>query len=621
MRVSSVTMGGDLGVVTSSSDPYITSFVGPYADLRGCATCGILDRPYRQDISGLPLAKQIGHVMGVSRLANATPSDKPNIVVVRATNLSTLTAAVLLKMRENERQKMLESFGGIAWTTKLLRFAGKMPGMIGISDGVRFALAMYFLIGIADSERGKDSDDAKAYQAFAKLFKDAEAELTRQAMDEGNSLSGLGIGPRSFPYSKDTAASKPAPPKQPSKKEAASVPAQPQFETCQWFDVQCHARNAAKGVVQATKAVGDGIQGAADFATDIICKGLKGLLGDAIGGAICWVITKAVQIFVSASKALVEIVGTAIEGLLDFVRYLAAGKPMEAIKALLGAVTKMVFLLFLPISEPFMGVKAAKLKEIGDKVAKKNPFFPLSLIFGIIGVLQPTPSSISTLILALSPAVAVLVAPALYKMLKLTLDKCEEAVEKFLKLALIIFQGAMALADILPRLKTSVAKFLEKRKTDGVFSGKKAGDTMQKFKDLWGKITKAFSEFKLTEISGILSTLFALAPEILGGLLEDVNTEIPEIGESIKAIQDAPKSIEEKEQALQKFNEDCLKAMGLERRRQVVMEQASKLQSNEAGLLTGRLIAERFAKAASPAEKQAFLNATRQEFNRLAPQS
>lgn len=573
MRVASVGIGDLDAAVVSSQDPYVTSFVGPYADLNGCASCSVLDRPYKQDVSGLPLAKMLGYHLGIPALQNAKPTDEPNVAMARATNLASLVTATLLKLKPNERQEALEAYGGIAWTDKVLRFAGKLPGVIGISDGIRFSLGMHFIVGLMEAEFKKDTDNARAYLAFVKVFRQAETERREGIISP---LGGLGT--------------------------LASV-----------GDFFASAANAVVGVA---KSAADGIQKAADFGSDLICKGLKGLLGEAVGGAICWLITKGLQIITSAVKALVEITATAITSLLDFLKYLGQGKPMEAIKALFMGVTKMVFLLFLPVSEPFMGVKAAQLKEIGDRVAKKNPFFPLTLVLAIVGIIPtPTTTTLSVLILALAPAIAVMLGDTLAKLLKWTREKAEDAIEKFVKIGLVVFQGFMTLQDILPRLKTQVAAYLKKKGGVGGALSDAAGKVVDKLKAQWGKVAEAFKSGKLQEASAAISTLLSFSPELFGGLLEDTSGDLPAFSETVQAIKDIPGTVDRQEAALKQANTQILNSMGLEERRAVVMDNAAQLQPQQAGTLTAKVFYENAIAQQDPAKRRVFQQAFEAQAN------
>lgn len=636
MRVSAV---DGFSQVTTSSDPYITSYIGNEG-LGACTTCGpasttgvpgytprsVLDRPYRRDNSGLGVARGIGYVMGIDALADAKPNDPQNLILVRATNLAALTAAWLLQFKPEARLRALEDVTGVAWAQDVLKLANNIPGGgIGISDAVRFSLGLHFLKGLLESERKEDTPDSRGYLTFAALFLDAEKELGGGSKSQLNGLGALGECGRFDLICKA--------------KEAASA-------------VADAARRAASKVVSAVKSAGnkikEGIDKVANAATDILCDGLKSLpvIGPVIGGAICWIIQKGIDTIANTLTTIVEIIQASITSLATFFTELVSGNVMKAVMALMSGVTEMVFLLFAPVAVTFLYPGAerkkgfAEIKEIAKKVSKKNPFFPLSLTFGIIGVVQAAAGgsaeaaaraaaaqvtgkggepnalviAISTLVIALAPAISVVLAKPL-KLIPLlkdfAIEKIETGVEKFIKIGLVVFNGFLALADILPRLRKSVEVFLQKKGGVGGAIKAAGSSAMDNLSKQWDKIAASFKSLKFNEMSAGLTALLSLVPSIIGGMFEDVNNEIPEINETIKAVKEAEVSVEKQEAALTQAQADFVKALPQGQRRAIVMQQATQLQPQQAGITTARLIKEAFANAQN---KQAFILAFRAEF-------
>ena len=193
----------------------------------------------------------------------------------------------------------------------------------------------------------------------------------------------------------------------------------------------------------------------------------------------------------------------------------------------------------------------------------------------------------------------------------MAIEKLEDSVEKFVKIALVVFNGFLALRDILPRLRTSVEKFLKKR--GGVAGTIKTagGKAMDGLSASWEKVVTALKSLKLAEMSTALSALFALVPAVLGGMFEDTNSEIPEIAETVKAVKDSETSVNQQQKALQQAQKDFLKEMPLEQRRAVVMDQATQLQPQQAGITTARLMKQAFKEQQN---KEAFIAAFRTEF-------
>ena len=531
-------------------------------NLAGCRSCDdigfdLLDRPYRPHQNGKLMARQIGITLGLPPSAIVSKDDGPSQVMVRASNLATLTAAVLLKFKPAVRQDVLVDLGGQNWTTKVLKLAGQMPGGFGISDAVRFSLAMHYMLGLLQSERGEDTDEARVYRLAVERFHESE-----QRVKSG------------------TPTPRPAP------TGVAGVVELAGFGQLGGFfdDVGNAFKSAADTVVGAVRGAGESIQKAVDFGVDILCKGMKKILGDTIGGVICWLTGKGLQVMVSSAKMLIEITATSIESFVDFIRNLAAGKIMEAIKSLMMGVTRTLFLLFLPVSEPFFGIKADKLKEVGDRVSKRAPFFPLALVMAIIGIVPvPKPAGISALVLALSPAIAVLVAPALAPLLKWTLEKAEDCIEKFVKIVLVVVQGFMALTDILPRLKTQVASYIQKKGGVGGALSAAAGSVTDKFKAQWTKLTDALAKGKLKDVASLIGTLVALLPDLFGGLMEETNESIPAFSETVSAIKDSVKSVDEQDAKLKAAQAQVVAQLSPKARQTVAMDNARALDPEAAG--------------------------------------
>ena len=166
MRISSVEIGGT-GVSGASHALATTNYIGAFgrttslrqvgvSGLGECTSCRpadytgvpgytprwatektIIDRPYKRDATGLFVAQQMGVVMGIPALAQASTNDPQNPVLIRATNVGALTAAWLLKFKPEARLKVLEELTSISWSTRVLKLANNIPGGgIGISDAV-----------------------------------------------------------------------------------------------------------------------------------------------------------------------------------------------------------------------------------------------------------------------------------------------------------------------------------------------------------------------------------------------------------------------------------------------------------------------------------------------------
>lgn len=157
---------------------------------------GILDTPVRSSsAAAAPVSRMLGYIMGVPALQQTRPDEATTGAMTRASNMASLVAAMLLKFKPEYRREALEAKGGLFWTQQVLTFAEKYPGALGVSDAVRFSLALHFLVGIAHSDLKHESIYATAYRAFRELLEGAQARVGVGNRSDGEKLGGLGQSP------------------------------------------------------------------------------------------------------------------------------------------------------------------------------------------------------------------------------------------------------------------------------------------------------------------------------------------------------------------------------------------------------------------------------------------
>jgi len=168
----------------------------------------IIDTPVKSgSAAAAPVSRMLGYVMGVPALQQAQPGKATTDAMTRASNMASLTAAMLLKFKPEHRREALEAKGGLSWSQQVLTFAEKYPGALGVSDAVRFSLALHFLVGIVHSDLKQETIYATAYRAFRELLEEAQARVgsswNRDAKLDGVSdsgrlspehVTGLGLG-------------------------------------------------------------------------------------------------------------------------------------------------------------------------------------------------------------------------------------------------------------------------------------------------------------------------------------------------------------------------------------------------------------------------------------------
>jgi hypothetical protein len=226
------------------------------------------------------------------------------------------------------------------------------------------------------------------------------------------------------------------------------------------------------------------ISKAADWTADILCQGFKALLGETAGGVLCALFRAILTVTGTVAATIFAILGALAEGILGFAQAFASSEPdllkktANAFMALFRAMTKAIFFVAAPVVVPTIfvakgagpGAIADGFKELeflANRVAQKDPLFPLTVTLAVITFVFipiPTPNNINALILACLPMSVALISKglkALPVMAAYTLEVVEDGVEKVMKLCLMLFQGFMALKDVIgqitERLQDSIA--------------------------------------------------------------------------------------------------------------------------------------------------------------------
>lgn len=527
-------------------------------------------RPMYRDQDGVQIARGVGAVLGIPTLARTTAGSDSQ-VMTRVTNLSSLTVQWLLQFKPEVRERMLETVGGWNWTAAMLRTARSIPGGIGISDAIRFSLGLHFLVGLLDDTAGKHSDDAQAYRSFKELFLGANQRVTGSI----ESLDGLG-----------------------------------NWFTKTFIDPLVDgAKKAADKVVEVARDAGDALQEAANVGKSVIKQGLEAILPKPIAGALYWIIDKGLQLITSTAVMLIELVSASVESFLLFLSHLARGQVMDAIKALLMGATKMIFMMFLPISATFLGTTPAELRTLADRVATRSPLFPLALILAVIGLAAMTPASISALILALAPAIAVLLGATLRGKInqsvprakQWSLDKAETAIDKTIRWTLVIIGGAMVITDMWPRLKTQLVAFVKGNGTTQSGAQTIAASVLTKMKAQWGRVETAFKQAKLNQASVAVQGLITFVPEVFGAIMEDTSNALPAFSETIQLIKEMPGTQEDQNRRLFEAQRQVLDSLAPETRFQLITQNAESLPPSAAGRAAATIMRQNVIRGGSQA--------------------
>lgn len=451
------------------------------------------------------LSTAFGHE-GLGAVADA---DAPSTIMIRASNLSNVLVVGLRIVPEKLRSAALARATDPVWAQRALRLA-KGVGL-GLEDAVRFSLAMSFVIGIIDADSGRDSLEARVYKKVVAGYKAVAANATPISEVEAKSrLRGVVAAP-----------------------QLRGLGALGDGPKCADWDLLCHAGNAIGGVAKAAEQAGKNVQQAVekafDWSSDMLCKGLKWLLGEQFGGVLCAIFSTYLNMLKFIASALIGVATEVARTLKDVITLLMQNKPKEAGLAFLKGVTTIVFLM-PPIGPTFallLGVTITEMTDMARKVADKAPLFVVQVAAAIFGVLAPTPQSVVGVVQALRPAVAVFAGAAVAKAFKLlSATQTENAIDSIVSFGCGITLGVVTIAGV----ATDMAKAVEKSGDIGAAAQAKFEELKRTFEAKWNRVGKAFETFNFKEV--------VLAISDLAGMEQIA-------GKVLKAAEDAPNKISE----------------------------------------------------------------------------
>lgn len=348
---------------------------------------------------------------------------------------------------------------------------------------------------------------------------------------------------------------------------------------------------------------------AADFVIDVLCKGFKQLLGEAVGGAVCDVLKVVISVAASTIVAASKIITDALSAIVGFIRELIAGRTEQAFMVLLKGVGMMLFNLSAPVMVPVLmkGRSLAdgfrELDELAKKVVNRNPLFPLMLIMAIVGVVtSPTPPAIGALVLAMAPMLGVFMAPALKKLEPLKdaiLEDIERGVEKMMKLCVIVIQGLMDITALMSTLKAQLVAYFTKKFKDADAGWKFAGDLIKNLGKGIEIIITAVRTFQFGTITEVAVKILSVVPELLLAILPDAVAELPALSQWVAAAKNAGDSVDKQQANLAMGAREILRNMGAPDRILFIQEQVAAMSFTEAAGVAARIVGEQFKKQAS----------------------
>lgn len=382
--------------------------------------------------------------------------------------------------------------------------------------------------------------------------------------------------------------------------------------------------DVGEGLQKAADAAFDFLGKTADFIADIMCKGFKAIFGPAVGGVMCDIITFLTRMMTSGVAAIIDIVIESLRGVFEFIKLMMAGKIEEALLALLQSMGRTLFSLSAPLMVPIlMADKGAgrsmseafkELKVRADRVVKKQPLWPIMVIMAVVGVVTggisgsimvPPFTALTQLIIALAPMAATFISEPLKKnIIELRdekLEVIEGGIEKFFKFALLIFQGAMAIKDLLPKFRAQLAAYF-KKSTPTTLTGGSAKNgaervkyVLEKFANGITALTNAFKQFNVKDISAAAGPLLAAIPDLLLAILPDDAAEaMPSLTEWKDAVKKAEASVGDAEKTLKAGAQDLFKTFTLDTKVSFIKEEVKAVPVPAAASVAAQIVGTQF---------------------------
>lgn len=353
------------------------------------------------------------------------------------------------------------------------------------------------------------------------------------------------------------------------------------------------------GLTNAANAAFDFLGKAADWVADIMCKGFKAIFGDAIGGVLCDIITFLTRMMTAGVAAIIDVVIESLRGTFEFIQLMTQGKLEEAFTALLRSMGRVLFSLAAPMMVPILMADKGKgrsmseafreLKVRADRVTKKEPLWPLMVVMAVVGVFSAISGNvlgaITGLIVALTPMVATFISEPLkaniIELREEPIEAIETGINKFIKFVLLIFNGAMAIKDLIPKLRGQLAALM-KSKGAGAFTG--GGNAAQKIKTVIERFMKgvdvvvnAFKNFNVKDITESAGPLLMLIPDVLMALLGEEGAEaMPSLTEWKQTVDKTVKDVNEKEGTLRAGAQELFATFTLDSKITFIQEQVTK---------------------------------------------
>lgn len=199
---------------------------------------------------------------------------------------------------------------------------------------------------------------------------------------------------------------------------------------------------------------------------DVICAGFKKILPESVAGVLCAIINFVIGYSAAVIQAAAQILVALAEGVLNFLKFFLTGQFVNAITALMEALTKVIFLVMTPyvslgtfVSDPLNPTSAPAgvryLMNLADRVSKKEPLFALNVAVAVIVMITAYKLGPDVqrragvgLALALTPMAAGVIADVVYSKVtsirQFGFEVVELGVTNVYRLCVVLYEGILS---------------------------------------------------------------------------------------------------------------------------------------------------------------------------------
>ena len=298
-------------------------------------------------------------------------------------------------------------------------------------------------------------------------------------------------------------------------------------------------------------------------ASSILCTGIRKLFTGnlaPVGDVICRIIELTIGGLADSIRSGVMLLKLLFTGLGEFLAQLMRGDFSKAAMALVKMVNGLVMVLLAGPISGLLGLPMVKsevtaaqrargvvsLEELSERLP---PEFTILLVSSTVGVITaPGPTTISALAVAVSPAIAIILAPVLKngpiaEIRALTITQIERAIQTLVKIGAMVVAGVMKLQDVLAKFWNAIQSYARRLSSDPQGTLQRLGDSfVSKFTPLWEELVRRVTSGQIPESITACQKLVTTLPDLFVAIaMEDA--DLRDIAETTKRILDEGKTL------------------------------------------------------------------------------